>query len=649
MIKWRHLGIVVASLLWAMALAFDWFPWLRGGYGWQWMYEVPSAPLRLVPLALGLFLYLAVGGWLIRRPRAVALLAWAVAGSVLLTLAGLFVSSSPLFKLYAITASGGPGGWHYAAAHITDLGATLRDWPRFMQQAGEFSPHMTVSPPGPVVIYYAFDQILARFPAMADFLALPLRAAQCHNFRLMFYTNAQLASAWLGILMPVWGGLTVLPLYQLGRRLFDDKAARWSVFWWPLIPSFLMFAPTHNTFFPLIAVTSVLLLVEGLRHGLARVVLAAGGLVSLATFISFAFFPLIFLIGLFVLGLYAAKTGLFVFWPKVYPKWCWPFVIGLVFGLGLTVIWGIAYVVSGVSFVAVWQASMKAHLEFDRPYLPWVFFHLYDYLMFTGWPLAVLAGIGSWRALDKLRTSQPFSDGDVLTLATAFTLAVLDLSGTMRGESGRILLLLTPFFLLSAARTLNVETGIRSSSWIISIGQAAVLLVMVAFLRVMVSEFDQPPPVAPPIVQPSPQAGIPSGAVFDNTLRLRSFAGEIKRRPDAQSQMPPYLFLWLDWESMGQANSPYLLSLIPVAPNGEAALEATVVQPLGGHYPVTCWQPRNGPIRDYVQVPLFNLAEEGDWWISLAWVDDEGTKLPVVMPDGSRDDQAGLGPFHFKP
>ncbi len=643
-------GIVLASLIWVAALALNLVPQLRGGYGWVWSYQGPSNPARIVPLVLACSLYIGVAWWLMQHQRITGKLVWAIVSSIALTMASLYVFASPLFKLNAATLSGGASGWHYAAARITDLGATLRDWPRFMQESTRFSSHMGIAPPGLVVFYYAIQQTLAHLTALADGLGRPLRALQCHRLGLMTYSNAQLASAWAGILMPLWGSLVVLPLYQLGRRLLDQTTLQWSILWWPLVPSFLMFAPLPNIAYPLLATLVMLLLMEGLCRNQARWIVAAGALMSVLTFVSFAFLPLIVLAGLFVLGTWLAKTDLFTSSRAAHLKWRWPLLVGFGFGLGLPVAWLIFYAVSGVPVWDILQIAAPAHVAMNRPYWPWLFLHTYDYLMFTGWPLVGLVLLGVWRAIGKLRTSQRLSDMDILALAASVTFVALIVSGTLRGESGRILQFITPLFLLVAAGALSgyPSKDAHRSAWILTVGQVVTVIVMVGFLRVITTEFDQEPPSAPPTVaQTWPASSTPSSAIFGNALRLLSFSGKIERQADGMGDTQPTLVLWLEWEPQRQVDQPYWLSFIPVAPNGEAAAEASLRQPFDGRYLMTCWLPRNGHVRHTEQIPLSEDIQ-GDWWVSLSLIDAEtGDKVNVVLPDGSSDDQVGLGPFHF--
>lgn len=632
----RFVWITLLSLIWVMLLAFNTFPQMRGDYGWRWPYELVLDLRRIAPFILAVIVYVPVALWL-RRRSGVGLLVWAIVSSVGLALAAVYVRGDVIYRLFTVTAAGQPGGWHMAAARIDNLVETLRQWPQFMVASGSFSTHMTISPPGMVVLYYAANAILARFPALASALAHGLRLTQCQNIALMGETDVQLASAWLGMLMPLWSSLTILPLYHLGRRVFGQEPARWSVVWWPLIPSFLAFAPLPNTFYPLPSLVMIIMLLEGLRRNRPAWVVAAGLLMSVLTFMTFTFAPLLLLAGFLTLG---------IFWTRraaARLPWHWPVQMGLWFGLGLPVAWLARYAVTGQGFWDIWQASSHAHLALDRPYWPWLILHLYDFFMFTGWPLTLLAGGGVWWVLRKLFSRKELGEPDIMILAAGLSLIVLDLSGTLRGESGRILLFLSPWLLLTAASALDRDWRLGSA---LTVVQAAVLIVMVICLRVLDSGF-VPAPSAPPYTagQAANVQVLPSGAAFGDVVRLKAFSGRIETRHDAQGREQPVLILWLNWEPLRPMDIPYYLAFLPVAPDGQVAKSATLYQPFGGAYPTTCWKPSDGELHDQFEVPLFR-TQAGDWWVSFALINAKTVQnLGVIAPNGSHDVQLGLGPF----
>jgi hypothetical protein len=329
--------ICLFSLLWALVLALDIIPQIRGDFGWRWPYDVLSEPARLIPLVLALSLYLLVGWRWRERGRVLFLQLWAVLGTIVLTIAALFITNDPLFELYTVTLTGETGGWHYMAAHIDDLGQSLRRWPAVMEESVGISSHMGISAPGMVIAYYAANELAAEAPALVNRLGPPLRAAQCANPWVNNYSNDEFATTWLGILMPLWAGLTVFPLWRLGRYLFGESAARWSILWWPLLPGLLMFSPSPNTAFPLFSVIVVGTLLKGLIQNKPLWVWLAGLMMSVLTFMTFAFTPLILLAGLLALGLYLYRHRLQEGEALQHVSWRWPWLMGLSYGLGLAV------------------------------------------------------------------------------------------------------------------------------------------------------------------------------------------------------------------------------------------------------------------------------------------------------------------------
>lgn len=635
--------IALLCLAWATVLGLDLAPLLRGDYGWRWPYAFPpERPERLLWLALALGVYVAGARWLFCKRHATMIL-WAMGGSLGLTLAVLYVTTSePRYELYARTVSSLTTGWHYAAADIDDqggLGAVMSHWPEILRSYVGVARHVTLSPPGIPLLYYATNQILEKLPALADWLALPLRADQCHNFRLMDYGDGELASAWLGILTPLWASLAVVPTYLLGRRFYSERVARLSVLWWPLVPSLLMFTPNPSTVYPFFSLIAVVLLAEGLERRQPAWVAASGFVMSVLTFMSLSLLPLIFLIGALTLLVYWAKRAE---WRLA---WHWPFVTGLWFGIGLASIWVVYYLLFSVPVWTILKAVMGEHFALDRPYLPWVFLHLNDFFMFTGWPLMLVAAVGIWQGLKSLKENTERSVGKMLALAAASTLIALDLSGIGRGESGRVWLFLSPFFMLTAAETLAFDQT-QQSGWVITVTQALMVLVIVAFVHVIDSGLSRPP-ATPPLTTQSPQAPyVPSGAIFDGALRLNGFAGQVEMLPNENGELQATLVLLLEWQSSGQVDTPYYLSFIPVAPDGRPAPQALLKQPFDDQYPTTCWLPESGVMRDRYEIPLFENNVKGDWWVSLSLIDGRtGQKPEVILPDGSRDEQVGIGPF----
>lgn len=630
--------VILACAGWLTLFVLDLAPVLRGALGGRWPYAWPDDPTRLLPLGVVLAVYFSGAGWWMRRQQVGALLGWAMVGQVALTFACLAVTTDPLFKLASVTVSGVATGWHYGSANITDISATLRHWPEFMEQSASFSTHLSIAPPGAVLIYSAATQLLSYFPSLAAWLAQPLRAQLCLHPRLANYADAQLASAWLGILMPLWSSLTVFPLYALGRRLFSETTARWSVLWWPLIPGLLLFSPTLNTVFPLYTTLAIVLYVEGLYRDRAVLPLIAGGLLSATTFVSFAVLPIVVLLGLFSLLVSVVPTELSS------RGWRWLIRAGVSFSIGLLSVWGVVYLTIGLTPMSIAAQSAHAHLAVEYAYGPWLALHTNDYLMFTGWPLIALLAVGLYRG--RTRTATP---GTLLLVAVVITFGALIGVGILRGETGRILQFFTPLVLLGAAYALEQGAVSVRHGWALTMTQGLLVLGMAAVLRVVDTEFNRLAWSAPPTSAPIAAPIYASGAKFAETLDLESFAGEIETRPTADGPPQATLVLWLNWRAHGATRHAYEQTLLPINPQGELDGTTLFFQPFDGHFATTCWRPEHGLIQQRLEAPL-TAPMAGGWWVSLALFDrPTAQNATVVLPNGVVEQQVGLGPFYSEP
>jgi hypothetical protein len=212
-------------------------------------------------------------------------------------------------------------------------------------------------------------------------------------------------------------------------------------------------------------------------------------------------------------------------------------------------------------------------------------------------------------------------------------LFIVVISGTARGETGRVWLFFAPFALIAAAIKLQNLTP-SGPVWLSITSVQAVLMLVLAICWPGVSASDiTPPPASPPLAAPSR----PADAAFGQSLRLLNWDATV----DSDA-----IILRLNWEAQQQMTIPYWFSALLVAPDGTPASQSVVWQPQYTRYPTTCWT-ASQVVSDSVRLPLPDNAPAGDWWISLAVfgdVDHPDQRLLVTLPDGTTDTQIGLGP-----
>ena len=611
----------MVTVLVALMMALNVSDWLRGGYGWRWLYDL--VPLgRLLPLILVTALYL-LGVWLLlrRTRRASVLILWSILGSVVIVLAGIAArSDNVVYELFTRTASLLSSGQQYEAMHVDWAGGEWRTWTEVMAR---FGGHMNNIPPGPAVIYRLLSDVLDRFPALTVPIQNWLISYQCNKYDLLAYTSGQWASSLLGMLTPLWAALTAIPLYALAKRFIGDDAL-YCVIWWPLVPTVIGFAGSWNTVYPLVAVTVLLLLVIGLERRRGEIALFASGLLfGGGLMINFALIPLPLLIGLYALGFV-----LFIRKQNVGRA----ILAGVWFGLGLLIPWLVFYLLSGETFIDLLRVSLDFHFGVDRPYWFWLGMHLWDWLLWTGVGFAVLGVI----YLVRWRRERVVDRFALLTLVLAATMLILIISGTARGETGRVWSFFSPFLLIVGAGALRqLSVSHRGYGWL-TVAQAVYMIALVASLNVMSSGLQAPPSVPQVSTTQAVDATFSDGQ--QGLFRLTGWSAQVDGA---------MLDLKLNWKGLSQTHLPYWFGGVLVAPDGESVGTKPWQPGEANPYPTTCWATQ-AQIGDEVRLPLPADAKPGDWWVSLAAYpgDSASTRLTVTQPGQAPDQQIGLGPIH---
>ncbi len=631
--------VTALALLVTLALALDLTPLLRGGAGWRWPYEVPAQPLRLLPGLLALVLYLALGEWWLARGGSgrfkgavlAGFLGFCLLGGLAVQLAFLRFYGNPFEHLFLRTVSMLSGGFFEVGVTIQDVPAFLHNYTRLMPT---WPAHPKAHPPGTVLSFWGASKLFALFPGVANAVAGPFRRWQCHHRVLMALSDPALSAAALGMILPLLGGLAILPAYDLARRLYNRQVALRAALWLPLIPAFVMFTPQWNQFDMLPMMLGLWLLHRGLAEGKPLLLGLDGLLMSLASYLSFTNVNLVGLLGLYGL-FYVLLVGRHT-WTRADWRRTWLGVA--LFVVALPVAWLVHYAATGVSVFEILSTALTIHYGLNEPYLPWLAFFPIDLILFSGVILAFLAIVGVAQAVRALlgEPRQPHPEA-VLPLALAVGVLVLNFSGLVRGEVGRLLLWLMPVIVVAAAWVIESGERRRWESWATSAALAVQLVVMVGFLRVIGTEL-APPPNPPFIAAPTAEEA-PAQATFDGRADLIGVDAALAGEGDA-------LDLTLRWRSVARFDHPYFISALLVGPEGQPLAVGDWL-PVDGGYPTSCWRPGELVV-DHTLIPLDTTPPPGDYWLSLSMFEFETrARLPVDVPGQGPDEQVGVGPIHL--
>lgn len=632
-----------------LAVALNLSDWLRGGFGWRWGYSI--APFDRILILTGVVFGYLIVIWRVQKSRLWLLFLVVIIGFCVISFgAGYVREGDAFYTMIARTISPAATAPHAVGVLLDWSGDLWRDWSELMPNLPR---HVALSPPGAPMWYGFLEDMLTPHPAISQALREPIFPYQCHTYATMKYTAPEWASAWFGILMPLWAALAVLPLYAVAKSLFSEPHARRIIIGWALVPSFAMFAGSWNTLYPLIAISSFLYLHLGITHGITaglknrrtiRHLILSGFIAGVGSFINFAFMPMFLLF-----GLYALMSALWGKKPIRSSRLFFAEGVGIFFGIGMTIVWMIYWLITRETPLEILRMALNDHFALDRNYLFWVFMHVWDWVLFAGVIWALLSAYGLWH---HFRTRQKGAMPPIVLLNLALWLMVIitTISNSARGETARVWSWMTPFLLLVAydgiLRLFNhpqADTtdpaSLKRAWWVVHGLQAMSVILLASHLNVFTTELTAPParpqPIADMTAIQARFTRMSDTANFD----LVGWRGEYDPERNA-------IRLWVNWTNEQQVYDALWFGATPVSPDGVAG-DMVLWQPreffgMDMRYPTTCWSPNQAPIGDMVIIPLPENATSGDWWVSVAIFGDESQAEGRLVVNGD-ELQVGVG------
>ncbi len=552
------LGIL--TILLTLLIMGDWLPVLRGPAPdtseWHWPYQLRPLNSWWRPICAALLHALALALLLSKKHTKLALTLLVIThiglqiGIVAADIARPWrtlpeaVSAELLDRTLSPLAS----GYFWTAAHIDDIDTTLRDYPALMPAFD--SEHARTHPPGLILLNWLTIEAADKWTDNDALLAQ--RCVDLWLYGKGAGTAVALAVwAWLPLLL---GALCVPVAYVLVGR-FQPGAAHATAALVATIPALLLFAPKVDQIFPLFALLALWLLT---RTATPLPAFFSGLLLSAATMMTIGNAVIALPVGAMLLITRAMLGG-------------WRFVSDTAaFALGCLSLWLIYWVGWGVSPMAIITTALAQHYELVttiRRYDWWVWGNLVDLFFFAGMPLVLLFFPAMRRAF-RNRIGWIM----ILSVTLVALLLFLDLSGSTRGEVGRIWLFLMPLIAL----VVGSQTAIKTTRWLC--GMMLVLTVAIGLSWEVVRPVIvvQSPPTPQTLAQATP---------INESFSFATLTGyHIVQTKTAVT-------LDLEWEASGAADYPYTTFVHVVAADGTLVAQHDQWS-LNGQWPPSCW--RNG-------------------------------------------------------
>ena len=583
--KSKILWLGIPSLVLIAVLAFDLLPVLRGNDEWRWPLRGLESPARLlVPIVtLGLYVLLCAlwlknfeRGATSRRYERWFLLFVTLAAPLLQLSLAFAVSRLPLLKFFGSTVSIHNSGYFTTAVASPNLNQLLANFPALMPQ---LPIHAQSHPPGAEIVHWLVWQALRIVPPLADSIAMPLRTLQCHNPGIMVLDNAQIASASIGMLLPLLGGLAVWPLFAFAKRVSNSTVAVITVMVFPVLPLFAMWMSQWDQVYPLLLFAGLYFAHTGLERNSWWRIFAAGVPLSIASFFSVGNAVLMVIVGLH------GAAWLWFQRASLRPSISQSLRLVITFAFGCSSIWLLYWLLYGVNPLSVISTGSRLAFESTtgtRSYGLWLLGNPIDFAVFLGFPIVILLIYNLIKRVPFPKSLLP------IAIATFGTLILLWLSGIVRGEVGRLWIYFGPLVVLiavgwqGAGGSKQDETSYvsRFTIYVSLIALlAAQLLVMNTRWLVNDSFLDEPPERS--VVLNPPPMSHPDSALFADQIALRGYdIGQFANTID----------LTLHWQALAQPPHAYTVFAHVIDANGQQVGQQDNM-PVRDQSPTSCWIP----------------------------------------------------------
>jgi len=433
------IGAALAALA-AITAALLQIPGFNGPAEWRWPYRplgLGTLPALAAVLCAGALVALLLYGPSGRRGAAcLALVGYGFSLSL--------VAAQPngFGRVVSVLASRHSFSYLYDAALAPPARDLLADFP---SASAGLSMHSRTHPPGMLLAIRGLDRVARSLgPAGALRASLPQESAAAMALEISRAKErgkpvpaippSPFTAVLLAFLLPLGAAATALPLFSLGVAWgLSDAEARWGAALWLTVPAGVLFTPSVDQALGLVVVIGALLAVKGSK---GRAV-AAGMVVALGCLISY---------GLLVAVPFVAWVA---FSAEDDSKWLAPrrFLRAALVGAGFALPWLALALFAGYDPWTSFRTAISAHAQMavaTRSYATWLLANPYDFALLCGPAVAVLGAIGLVSRRGPIALRRGLWGGAAL-------FALLWLSGSVRGEVGRIWLFAMPFVALAAA------------------------------------------------------------------------------------------------------------------------------------------------------------------------------------------------------
>jgi len=344
------------------------------------------------------------------------------------------------------------------AVEIRDISYWLSNFHDFI----EYTPlHARVHPPGNILFFWWIIHIFNSLPCLTDSLLnmvksttlnpLPVFSIIGNTFYHSFSNAEKAASVFMSLFLPFLKCIAIIPMYYLGKLIYDKKTSLIAVCFYAVIPALNLFTPGMDQVYTLISVLSFFLFCISLKNNKLWSSCLSGIVLSTGIMLSFCF--------LVILGMIICYGLIWLYMNK--SAWLYTTKVFLVLIAGFLIfplLFYFSYDFNIIKFfLSINVFSENARLDIvggevaHRTYWKWLLYNPIDFFMFIGIPISMLSFKGIYNAIKSRKTKGI----DAFPVSFFIILLLLLVSGINRSEVARLWMFLMPFPVLIAASQIS--------------------------------------------------------------------------------------------------------------------------------------------------------------------------------------------------
>ena len=374
------------------------------------------------------------------------------------------------------------------AIEIGDINYWLSNFHTFIESA---PLHARVHPPGNILFFWWIAHVFSELSILTSSLLnavknttldpLPVFSIIGDTFRHSFINSEKAAAVFLSLFLPFLKCIAIIPVYYLGKLIYDKKIALVTVCFYAVLPALNLFTPGMDQTYTLVSVLSFYLFCLSAKKNKIWFAFLSGLVLSVGIVLSYCF--------LVILGLIICYGLIYLYINK--SPWIYTTKDFLMLFAGFSLFPLLFYFLYDFNiikfFLSINVFSENARLDIvgnevaRRTYWKWLLYNPIDFFMFVGIPISVL----SFRSIYNTVKSKKIIAADILSVSFFIILFLLLISGINRSEVARLWMFLMPFpVLIAAAQVAQIRTKTNSTFLILLSLQIIQTIVFKLFINV---------------------------------------------------------------------------------------------------------------------------------------------------------------------